>query len=182
LIYELKKQVSSTQQGGMSVTEYYNQMNGFWLEIDHNRDLKLECSHDIQVVQGLLENDRVFEFLAGLNSEYDQIRVPLRIQILGKILIPTLRECFSIVHAEESRQGVMLEPCIQEATAMDTCRPGEGGNKGNWRPTQARKQSNKDGLWCTHCNKSHHTRENYFKLHGKAQVLARIGGFKSRKR
>ena len=65
LIYELKKLISSTQQGGMSVTEYYNQMNGFWLEIDHNWDMKLECNHDIQVVQELLENDRVFEFLAG---------------------------------------------------------------------------------------------------------------------
>jgi len=71
LIYELKNQVSSTKQGGMFVTEYYNWMIGLWLQIDHNCDLQLECSHDIQVVQELIENDPVFEFLARLNSEYD---------------------------------------------------------------------------------------------------------------
>ena len=73
-------------------------MTQFWLEINHNQDLKLECNHDIQVVQELLENDRVFEFLVGLNSENDHIRV----QILGKVLIPTLCEYFSIIRVEES--------------------------------------------------------------------------------
>ena len=59
LIYELKNQVSSTKQGVMSITEYNNWMTRLWLEIDHNLDLKLECSCDIQAVQELLENDRV---------------------------------------------------------------------------------------------------------------------------
>lgn len=32
-----------------------------------------------------------------------------------------------------------------------------------------------DNLWCTHCKKSRHTRENCFKLHSEEQVLNRIG-------
>ena len=67
--------------------------------------MKLECSHDIQVVQGLLKNDRVFEFLTGLNSEYDHIRV----QILGKVPIPTLYECFSIVRVENGQFSINPE-------------------------------------------------------------------------
>ena len=80
---------------------------------------------------------------------------------------------------KESRRGVMLEPRIQEAVAMISRRP-RGGNKGNnnWRLAESRKQSNKDGLWCTYYYKPRHTHENYFKQHGKAQVLAQTGGFK----
>ncbi|KAI4297481.1 hypothetical protein L6164_037370 [Bauhinia variegata] len=36
------------------------------------------------------------------------------------------------------------------------------------------KAYNRDNLWCTHCKKPRHTRENCFKLHGKEQVLNRI--------
>ena len=39
-------------------------------------------------------------------------------------------------------------------------------------------KSNKDGLWCNYCKKPRHTKEACFKLHGKKQLLHRLGGFK----
>ena len=39
-------------------------------------------------------------------------------------------------------------------------------------------KSNKDDLWCSYCKKPRQTKENCFKLHGKEQVLSRLGTFK----
>lgn len=55
-----------------------------------------------------IEKDQVYYFLASLNVEFDQVRV----QILGK------EEVISIIMAEESRQGVMLEPQPIDGLAM----------------------------------------------------------------
>ena len=40
-----------------------------------------------------LEKERVYDFLAGLDVEYDQIRV----QVLGRIPFPSLGEAYAIV-------------------------------------------------------------------------------------
>ena len=52
-----------------------------------------------------VERERIFEFLAGLNMEFDQVRV----QILGKESMPSLNEVFSLIKAEEGRGTVMVE-------------------------------------------------------------------------
>ena len=38
IVYEIKTKISSTKQGSLSMTDYYNKMNGFWLELDHYQD------------------------------------------------------------------------------------------------------------------------------------------------
>ena len=52
-----------------------------------------------------MERERVFEFLAGLNVEFDQVRV----QVLEKDTLPSVNEVFSLIRAEEGRRIVMLE-------------------------------------------------------------------------
>jgi hypothetical protein len=54
----------------------------------------------------MIEEERVHDFLGGLNSEYD----PVRVQILGKKPLPSLQEVFSDVHNEESHHNTMLHP------------------------------------------------------------------------
>ena len=57
----------------------------------------MECSKDAIIYQEFLEKERLFDFLAGLNGEFDQVRV----QILGRDPLPSLNEAFSIVRGEE---------------------------------------------------------------------------------
>ena len=57
----------------------------------------MECSKDATIYQEFLEKERLFDFLAGLNGEFDQVRV----QILGRDPLPSLNEAFSIVRGEE---------------------------------------------------------------------------------
>ena len=91
----------------------------------------------------------------------------MRVQILGKEEVPSLNETISLIRAEESRRGVMLEPQTVEGSAMVTTKdqpsstvPGKGRGEGQGR-------DHKESLWCNYCKKSRHTRETCWKLHGK---------------
>ena len=77
----------------MSTTEYYNILNGLWFELDYYQSIKMKCSEDTAMLLKFMERERIYEFLARLNAEFDQVRV----QVLGKEKVPSLSEVFSII-------------------------------------------------------------------------------------
>ena len=79
-------------------------MKSLWQELDHYRAIKTKCFDDAAVIKELIEQDRVYDFLAGLNPEFDQVRI----QILGKSKVPDFNEVVAIVRSEESRRELML--------------------------------------------------------------------------
>ncbi|KAG0452767.1 hypothetical protein HPP92_025197 [Vanilla planifolia] len=83
-VYEIKVKTAATKQGDKSVTD----------------------PEDAAILKKFIEKDRVYDFLAGLNPEFDQVRI----QILGKEETPPLEETISLVRAEGSGRGVMLQP------------------------------------------------------------------------
>ena len=164
VIFYIKMKISGTKHGPLTVTEYYNKMNGYWLELDHYEHIKMKCSEDTATITAIFETDRVVEFLTGLNANFDQVRV----QVLGKDKIPSLNEVFAIVCSEEYRRIAMLNETSLEGSAMATnkkdaswFRSQQGGNVFN------PKAQNKDGLWCSFCKKPRHTKKTCFRLHGK---------------
>ena len=62
------------------------------------------CATDSARYKKRLENDRVFEFLAGLSKSLDEVRS----RILGRRPLPSLREVFSEIRREDGRRRVML--------------------------------------------------------------------------
>ena len=148
----------AAKQGNKSVTEYANQLKSLWMELDHYRVIKAKCSEDSAILKKYIEQDRVYDFLVGLNPEYDQVRI----QILGKEKVPGLNEVVAIIRSEESRRGLMLEISTTESSAMIA----EGGTimRKNGVPNM---EKNHEEVWCTHCNKPRHTREKCWKLHGR---------------
>ncbi|RVW91351.1 hypothetical protein CK203_035401 [Vitis vinifera] len=74
------------------------------------RDSLRQCPEDATILKNYIEKDRVYDFLVGLNDEFDQVRV----QILSKEF-PTSNETIFIIQVEESRRSVMLEPKIWKA-------------------------------------------------------------------
>lgn len=72
LIYEIKTRTASTKQGSRSVSEYANFMQNQWQELDYYRILNLKCSDRVVEVKRFEERDRVYDFLARLNPEFDQ--------------------------------------------------------------------------------------------------------------
>ena len=77
--------LSSIKQGALTVIEYYNNMSGY-----HYQDIKMVCGKDAATLNSILERDRIVKLLAGLNTEYDQVRV----QVLGREKLSYLNEVF----------------------------------------------------------------------------------------
>lgn len=42
------------------------------MELDHYRVIKTKCSEDAATLNEYIEQDRVYDFPVGLNSEFDQ--------------------------------------------------------------------------------------------------------------
>ena len=167
-VYEIKIKTNGMKQGDMAVTEYANFLQMMWQELDHYRVFEMKCPDDAAILKKYIEGDRVYDFLAGLNSDFDQVRL----QILSKEEVPSLEETISIIRGEESRRNVMLEkPSGMEGSALVAKSEQQERNKddqpfrNSGRENQRRE--NKDMLWCTYCKKSRHTKENCWKLNGK---------------
>ena len=109
-----------------------------------------------------MENERVFEFLAGLNRELDNVRS----RVLSRRPLPSIREVFSEVRLEESRRRVMLREHLSsrpKASALITRGPhaGSGGPHSGSGPRQSKR------TYCEHCKKLGHTKDTCWTLHGK---------------
>ncbi|XP_040972687.1 uncharacterized protein [Gossypium hirsutum] len=171
-IYEIKTKISSTKQGSRSITEYSNLLQSLWQEMDHYQCIQMKCSEDAALLKRFVEKDRIYDFLVGLNVEFDAIRV----QILVKEELPSLNETIAIVRAEEGRRGVMVENNQVDSSALVTNAVNER-RFGLEQPTsednrqiERTKSFNKDSVWCTYCKKARHTKGRCWKLHGKPQT------------
>jgi hypothetical protein len=110
-----------------------------------------------------VEEGRIFQFLAGLNEELDEVRG----RIIGRSTLPSLGEMFSEVRREETRRSVMMgkaksDPYPPETNALiaDTAALKSSSN-----------QRNTSNVVCDYCNRPRHTRETCWKLHGKPAHL-----------
>ena len=79
-VYEVKVKMIAAKQGSKTVTEYANQLKALWQELDYYRVIKTKCPKDAAVLKDFIGQDRVYDFLVGLNPKFDQVRI----QILSK--------------------------------------------------------------------------------------------------
>jgi hypothetical protein len=165
-VYELKKRVTRLKQGGGSIETYYNNLQGLWREIDFRRPNPMECNTDIQKYNSLLQEDRVYIFLDGLDDRLDNIRA----DVLQMQPFPTVEQAYAQVRREDLRQSVMLK---NEEVISGGAMLSRGGQKpqhhlsflmpANGRPVT---KSHGEGAGCTHCGNTKHTKDTCFKIHG----------------
>ncbi|KAA8545242.1 hypothetical protein F0562_020026 [Nyssa sinensis] len=114
-IYDLKRRTHETTQKGKSLFAYFTALQALWQELDYYQPCEMKCADDIALFLKRIEKERTFEFLAGLNPEFNQVRI----QVFSKIPIPSLREVYAHVRAEELRRTVMLLPTSQKDKLWD---------------------------------------------------------------
>ena len=93
------------------------------------------CSIDAASFKEYVESERLFKFLAGLNSKFD----PVRSRILGSEPLPSLREAFAHVQNEESRRLAMLPSGSADRSALIS-----SSQRGGKFPNQRRESSFKE--------------------------------------
>jgi hypothetical protein len=130
-----------------------------WQELDHYQNLQPECAADAIKIKMMIEEERIYEFLGGLNSEYDLVRI----HIFEKEPLSYLQEVFSYIQNEESHRSTMLHPSSQTQFALVGA--SQHTSRGDFRVRDGGKVANatsndKDKLLCDHYNRSQHTREN----------------------
>jgi hypothetical protein len=97
--YELRCKATRTKQNGHPVNLYYAELNSVWQEIDKRRPIKMICAADLRTRQEEIQKDRIYDFIAGLDEVFDSIRSDL----LRKISIPSIEECFNTIQREAQR-------------------------------------------------------------------------------
>ncbi|KAH7844678.1 hypothetical protein Vadar_030535 [Vaccinium darrowii] len=87
-IYDLKCRIHNSKQRESSVAAYFHSLRSMWQELDFYQAIDMDSPADALKLKKLIEQERIIEFLAGLNGEYD----PIIVQILGKEHLPSLHE------------------------------------------------------------------------------------------
>ncbi len=141
------------KQGELTIAQYYAKLSGLQPELDFYQNFLASCLDDGVKFQKLVEQEQIYDFLVGLNVKYDQIRV----QVLGKDHLSTLRRTYSYVQQEESRRSAMIH-----SMSVD-----KAGLAANFSREQSHGSLDKDQLHCDYCGKNRHTKEHCWKLHGR---------------
>lgn len=103
-IFEIKSLLHDLRQGESTVTEYFNTLSRHWQQLDVYEEVEWKSPEDKKLYNKLVEKDRIYKFLLGLNKELDEVRG----RVLGTKPLPKVREVFSEVKREESRRKLML--------------------------------------------------------------------------
>lgn len=161
-VYELKRRVSRMKQVGGSIEKYYNDLQGLWREIDFRRPNPMKCAIDIKSYNSILQEERVYTFLDGLDDRLDHVRS----DVLRLKPFPSIEQAYAHVRREDLRQSVMISGVEAVASgavmAIKGVKSGQSQKSGSF----SRSKGHSDGNKCTHCGSTKHTRETCFKLHG----------------
>lgn len=140
-LYHLKRALSSLQQNTNSIHEYYNHIKQIWDELSH-----LQNNTDLKDMQKQADDERVFQFLLGLNDSFAQLRT----QILAMEPLPPITKVFSILFQEEQQRLLHIRPQPTESMAFAATNSG----------------TTRSNLRCTECGKTGHTRDRCWRVVG----------------
>lgn len=91
-LYCLEVRASRIKQGQRTLKDYWNELQGIWMDIDRRQPIPLGCCEN-NCCAKLIENSRLYKFLAGLEDRYDGIRR----DILKESPIPSPEAAFSMI-------------------------------------------------------------------------------------
>ncbi|KAF7831877.1 uncharacterized protein G2W53_014210 [Senna tora] len=156
--YQVQRQMVSLEQGGETVTCYFNKLNRSWDELNRIKPVpRCVCGLcTCQINKRLDEHDsdiKLVQFLMGLQLMFDALRG----QILNLDPLPSVNKAFSMVVRQETQKEVNLAFNNVESSAMMV--------KTTGRRAEDRK-ADKAGKYCDNCNQNGHTRESCFKIIG----------------
>ena len=132
----------------------------------------MECPKDVQWYTAILQEERVYVFLDGLDDQLDQVKST----VLQMQPFPTIEQAYMCIRREMVLQTVMGNSSdegmgIGLASKELKTGPNPFGkyevlvlNKSN--PTSPNSKQRTEGLMCSHYGNSKHTQDTCFKLHG----------------
>ncbi|XP_073104424.1 uncharacterized protein [Elaeis guineensis] len=108
------------RQGKLSVTAYMAELQHLWSELDFYCPFKVSYANNAAEFKKLTDEKQIFDSLAGLNEEFD----PIRVQILDRSSnLPSLNQVFSLILSEKTRRCVMIASSADTAHSVMVAQP-----------------------------------------------------------
>lgn len=155
VVFNVHQQINSLTQGTLSVSDYFNKLDGLWKEFDGLTkcpDCTCEAATSSKNHSKLM---KLMQFLSGLDDSYNQVKS----HILIMEPLPDVRTAFSIISREESNQKhgnvSILSNKNQHSSAF-------AGKFSDNKKFKGRNQN----LICKNCGIKGHTIEKFYKLIG----------------
>ncbi|XP_070025670.1 uncharacterized protein [Nicotiana sylvestris] len=155
-VYNLEREIATISQGTSSISVYHSRLKSLWDEYG-------SLIPSLPVIAGTrdfiehLEQQKLFQFLMGLNESYGAIRS----QILPQSPSPSVSRAFAMLINEENQRKVCVSNCqISLANEMN-----ESTVFMSTRGNQSRFKRQSD-LYCEYCHFKGHSKDTCYKLHG----------------
>ena len=152
-VFQLKKNLASLKQGDQAFVQHLGSLKTMWNELDLYRP----HTTDSVVILKRVDEDKVFQLLASLGSEYEDLRIHL-------LMAPELPSFVSVCHAvqrEETRRKVMEVDIKHNSEARAFYVNHKPGDKQQYKGKISELREWK----CTYCNGNGHIREKCWILH-----------------
>ncbi|KAF7821971.1 uncharacterized protein G2W53_027426 [Senna tora] len=160
LLYQIQREVASTEQGSNSLVTYYGKLRKWWDELDRLKPTpRCTCGGCRCGINKRLEeresSNKLLQFLMGLHQRFKTIRT----QILNFDPLPTINKAFAMVSQDEVQMDVkdMFNP-LEVAAA--------GFKKEEMGSRRFKNKEDKKDKVCSHCQMKGHTKEECFKIVG----------------
>ena len=75
--YEIKITTRAMMQEGKTVSEYAIAQITLWQELNYHSVFKMKFTTNVVILKKFIEADRVYDFLAGLDNQFDQVCVQI---------------------------------------------------------------------------------------------------------
>uniref|UniRef100_A0A803LY61 Retroviral polymerase SH3-like domain-containing protein n=1 Tax=Chenopodium quinoa TaxID=63459 RepID=A0A803LY61_CHEQI len=160
-IFDLTVKANKIQQGTDPIEVYYSKLTAIWKEIDRRLPNPMTFPEDKTIFNRLNQQNRLYQFLAGLDETLDKDRRDL----LHRDPLPTTEEAYASIRRELSRRGIMKT--TTNPSSSDS--PGIGSGfaaKGRTEKPAFRREDDWASLKCTHCVGTRHTKDGCFKIIG----------------
>jgi DNA-binding phage protein len=172
-VYELRRHVTRLRQSDGSMEKYYTELQGLWREIDFRRPNPMECAADIHHYNALVQEDRIYLFLDGLDDRLDHIRG----DVLQMRPFPSIEQAYAHVRREALRQAIMSSgnPDVNPGAVLATkglklnptpSHVGAASSPHQGKPHVTSRPQNVGNapttLKCSHCGKPNHLSDNCF--------------------
>jgi len=160
-LFQVQKEFLCLTQGDLDIANYYTKAKQLWDEAKAVSGFptcdckKCECGINGKLFQ-YSEEQRLIQFLMGLNGSYTAIRG----SILMMTPFPSMSQVYSLLAQEERQRQVRTEPQFLGDNASFTA--------GTTKPiaVQRRPDNKRSNLFCEHCKKPGHTVDRCYKIHG----------------
>lgn len=162
-IFQLHKEIASISQGTNSISVYFARLRDLWVEFDSITPVPgcaCEKSRDFIL---FVQNQKLLQFLMGLNETYEQARG----QILMMIPLPSLNKAYSMLIERESQRSISQthksggQPDMNALVSIRS-----GSNPVNRQKRPYSPYSYDPNVTCDHCKRKGHSKAICFRLVG----------------